>query len=191
VVQGIATLTGVVDSNAIKQAAARAAEHIEGIRSVANALQVQPGAASARKDTQLATAVADSLAWSSLLRGHHIMSRIEHGWVVLEGSVPSAFQRIEAERIVQGLHGVHGITNLLEVSQAVEPDVTIARLRSALQRQTQNEGTLLEIIQLPAGLLLRGQVRSHQERQHIEETARHAGAIVILNQLEIGAPGTT
>jgi BON domain len=53
VVDGIATLTGMVESYPRKQAAERAALRIQGVRAVANDLIVEPGGIDPRSDMDL------------------------------------------------------------------------------------------------------------------------------------------
>jgi osmotically-inducible protein OsmY len=182
--RGVAVLAGVVGSNAVKQAAARSAERIDGIRAVANGLTVRSHPDTLSKDVRLAERVANVLSWTALLGEQHVGVRVEHGWVILDGMVRSSFQRLEAESAVHALSGVLGITNRIRVADPTAPAVAAARIRSALARQ----GFAWDCIQVTAeanAIVLRGLVDTPAERRCAEEIAWNSGVQNVENLLAV------
>src|SRR4051812_16435392 len=64
---GVVTLTGHVPSYAEKYAAERAAKRVQGVRAVANELDVKLPESSRRTDEDIAAAAVNALKWSILV----------------------------------------------------------------------------------------------------------------------------
>src|SRR6266567_95197 len=122
---GIVTLTGEVRSYAEKWNAERAVERVEGVRGVANDIQVR--VVGQRSDTDIAKAAADALAWNSLVPADRVTVRVENGWRTLRGEVDYDYGRRAAERAVRYLDGVRGVSNLISVTPQVEPRTSRTR----------------------------------------------------------------
>lgn len=105
---GIVTLTGHVGSYAEKWNAERAVERVEGVKGIANEIQVR--LAGQHSDTDIARAAADALEWNSLVPSDRITIRVENGWVTLRGEVDYDYERRAAERAVRYLDGVRGVS---------------------------------------------------------------------------------
>lgn len=75
--------------------------------------------------------------------------------IVLEGSVPSAELRDQAERVVLGIRGVTGVDNHLSIPVATAPELP----------------PFLEISTRPAGVTLRGPVASRALRDELVKLA--------------------
>src|ERR1700693_4163272 len=119
---GIVTLSGVVDSQAAKRAAERAAARVPGVKAVSSQLEVDHVGLKRRTDADIAWSAANALAWNALIPSDRIHIEISHGWVTLEGFVDWGFQRIAAEDVVAELAGGEGVTNMIAVWPAVPPD---------------------------------------------------------------------
>jgi osmotically-inducible protein OsmY len=96
---GIVTLTGEARSYAEKWNAERAVERVEGVRGVANDIQVR--IIGQRSDTDIAKAAADALSWNSLVPSDRVVVKVEDGWVTLRGEVDYDYERRAAERAVR------------------------------------------------------------------------------------------
>ena len=88
-------------------------EHVNGVRGIANEIEVHSD--TARSDSDIARQVLQALRRSLLVPTGAITVRVENGWVVLTGEVRRAFQRRAAERAVRNLPGVRGITNQITI----------------------------------------------------------------------------
>src|ERR1700730_17530788 len=100
---GVVTLTGHVPSYAEKYAAERAAKRVEGVRAVANELDVKLPEGSRRTDEDIAAAAVSALKWSILVPSDKIKVTVSKGWITLEGEVNWQFQKAAAERAVRDL----------------------------------------------------------------------------------------
>src|ERR1700730_7611233 len=107
---GIVTLTGWVDSYMKKLAAEAAAHRVHGVKAVANDIEVRLSGSAERPDADLAKAVLDALRWDAAVPTDKIDVTVSHGWVTLNGEVEFGFEKRDAERAVQRLSGVKGVT---------------------------------------------------------------------------------
>jgi osmotically-inducible protein OsmY len=134
---GVVTLSGFVGSYAQKIAAERAAEHVSGIRAVADALEVKLAASHAHSDTELAHRVARALEWNAEVPVETVQACVQNGWVTLDGEVEWQFQREAACCAVRSLTGVTGVENRIRLHpQATSYDVR-QRIRDALRRSAE------------------------------------------------------
>jgi osmotically-inducible protein OsmY len=132
--EGIVTLSGVVDSHAVKRAVERAAARVRGVRAVSSQLEVKPVGPAERSDGDIAWAAANALAWNALVPQERISVSVTHGWIVLEGAVERRFQKMAAEDAVADLAGVAGVTNLIAVHPMVPSQELKVEVETALQR---------------------------------------------------------
>jgi osmotically-inducible protein OsmY len=186
--EGMTTLAGSVPSNAVKQAALRAAERVDGVNTLANAIHVVPRGAQARSDADLAQAVLLALDWDTFVSGLALRARTDHGWVVLTGTVPHVYQRQEAETVVQSLLGVRGVTNLIEVAQPADPAVVAEGIRAALARSAILDPAAIAVEPLGDAVVLHGAVNSLVERELADQAARNSGVAEVRNELAVLAP---
>lgn len=117
---GAVTLGGHVETNHQKHEAVRAAERVEGVRVVADEIEVREPSLHERADDEIAEEIA------------HIRSRVSNnpegvgvqvrdGRVILHGRIESEAHRAAIESEARGLTGVHAVTNLIEVEPAETP----------------------------------------------------------------------
>ncbi len=184
---GVVTLSGEVDSYARKYAAVKATERVTGVRAIAEELTVKLPTSSARNDTELAHAIVETFAWNVVVPDDLITSRVQHGWVTLEGMVEWQYQSIAAERAVRNLIGVRGVTNLLAVKQHVSVTDVKARIESALKRHAVLDSKEISVEALNGCVTLRGKVHSWSEKQQAEFAAWSApGVTTVDDELLIG-----
>lgn len=116
---GVVTLTGTVSTWARRNAAARAAHRVRGVRGVANDIEVRLPGVVGRSDIDVAAAVRAALDEIALLSGAEVMPTVTGGVVTLTGAVADEAQRDAAEACLRDLPLVRGIVNRLRVR---EPD---------------------------------------------------------------------
>jgi osmotically-inducible protein OsmY len=185
---GIVTLSGAVSSFAEKWNAERAVERVDGVRGIANEIEVQ--LAGERTDTDIARAAADALAWNSMVPVDKIMLRVESGWVTLRGEVEHDYQRRAAERAVRYLEGVRGVTNLITVTPKVEPSDIKREIERTFQRQAALDAESISIEVNGAEIELHGQVRSWAERYEAERAAWSApGVATVRDHITVSPTG--
>jgi osmotically-inducible protein OsmY len=183
---GIVTLSGEVTSFAEKWNAERAVERVEGVRGIANEIEVR--LAGERSDTDIAKAAADALDWNSLVPSGAVTVRVENGWVTLRGEVEHDYQRRAAERAVRYLEGVRGVTNLITVTPKVEPTDIKREIQRTFQRQATVDAENVSIEVNGSEVVLRGKVRSWAERYEAERAAWSApGVTSVRNYITVSA----
>ena len=110
---GFVTLTGRVDSPAMKLAAGRAVKRVPGVRSLANDLHVRT--ASERTDTDIARDALHRLR-NNVSIPEGVQAVVSDGFITLDGTVHWSHQRAAAEQAVKYLAGVRGVANAITVT---------------------------------------------------------------------------
>jgi hyperosmotically inducible protein len=115
---GNVTLFGVVDSQKTKEAAGAEAKKVDGVKSVANELQVvAPGKqeAVAENDGAIQSAVSKRLDGNSQLSDAHISVEVKNGIARLTGDVRSQSDRLTALTVTRATQGVRGLVDDLKL----------------------------------------------------------------------------
>jgi osmotically-inducible protein OsmY len=186
---GVVTLTGTVSSWAKRMAAQDAAHRVVGVLDVANDIKVKLPGDLVRTDTEIAQAVRRALEWDALVPHERIQSTVSNGWVTLEGNVDTWTEREDAERAVQNLIGVRGVSDTMTVLSAkpVLPERVREAIEDALERRAEREAKRIKVEVTQAGTVtLTGQVRSSAEKRATLAAARFApGVRSVEDHLEI------
>lgn len=187
VMDGVVTLTGYVPTYAQRWKAERTVERVEGVRGVANELEVH--LASDVSDSDVARAAVDALKWDVTVPSDRIKVKVDKGWVTLTGDVDWDYQRRAAERAVRNLSGVKGITNTI----IVKPTVKAQNVRTLIEETFKREATLdargINVEVSGTEVTLRGSVRSWLERHEAEKAAWTApGVTAVHNHITVESP---
>lgn len=170
---GVATLTGDVDTFSKKWAAERAALRVRGVKGVANEIEVRLPSSDQPNDPEITEAAVRALALDSVVPEDAIKVTVTRGWVTLRGEVPWQYQRYEAERVVRNLRGVRGVTNLVAVRPPTgpSPDELRKKIEDALVRTAETDAENITITTEGSKVILSGTVRSWVERREAERVA--------------------
>jgi osmotically-inducible protein OsmY len=169
---GIVSLSGTVASYAEQYGATHAAERVAGVKAVANESKVELPSMHQRDDADIAQAVLNALKWHVWVPQDNIKVKVEQGWVMLEDTVNSKFQRTSADDAVRYLTGVKGVINLITVKQpAINSSEVKTKIENALRRATELEATRINVEVIGNKVVLRGDVRSWAERSDVERAA--------------------
>ena len=117
---GIVTLKGVVDSDAERLVAERAAARVTGVEAVANELEFLFDATSEHSDEEIARAAASVLDGTPGIPRDQIKVAVSNGRITLKGVVDRRDTRTAAEYALKYLHGIEGIINLIEVQPKIK-----------------------------------------------------------------------
>jgi osmotically-inducible protein OsmY len=186
---GVVTLTGWVDSYLKKLAAEEDAYHVPGVKAVVNDIEVRLPGSAQRSDPDLAKAVLDALKWDAGIPTDKIKVTVDHGWVTLKGEVEYYFQKRDAERAVERLSGVRGVTNLLVVKTQPTPSDLKEQIEKALVRNAETDARRITVEVVGSKVILRGTVSSYAEKKAAEETAWSApGVTEVDNRIIVSLP---
>ena len=114
---GIVTLSGQVDSYAKKLAAENATKKIEGVKALAEDIQIGVLPLYSKTDSEIAEAVYNALKWHAAVQEEKIRIKVENGIVKLEGEVDWEYQRRNAQAAIENLIGVRLVINLITISR--------------------------------------------------------------------------
>ena len=174
---GIVTLSGVVDSQAAKRAAERAAARVLGVKAVSSQLEVDRVSWKGRTDADIAWAAANTLAWNAVIPSDRIHIEVSRGWVTLEGSVDWRFQKMAAQDAVAELAGVEGVINMIAVCPAVPPDEVKREVETALNQSSKALGRRVVVETRGDCVTLWGAVGSQAQRETAEVAAWSAAGV--------------
>lgn len=176
--RGVVTLTGSVDSYAKRLAAEEAAHRVPGVRDVANDVQVRIPGSVGRTDTELAQAVRRALQEDVFVPDEDIRTTVSNGWVTLTGDVQYYRQREDAERAIQRLRGVRGITNMITVRAGeVSPAAIREAIEEALARRAEREAERIKVEVEDGVVTLTGTVHTWSERRAVVGAVAHAPGV--------------
>jgi osmotically-inducible protein OsmY len=168
---GIVTLSGAVDSWAKVRLAEEAARRVEGVLEVTNQLNVVLRSDARRTDTEIAQAVRHALEIDVLVPDRLVRSKVTHGVVTLEGTVPLWNQRHDAECAVERLAGVKAVRNRIEVQPTEHVDIEQARgaVDMAIERHAAREAARVSLSASPhdGTVEVRGIVHTWRERRAV------------------------
>jgi osmotically-inducible protein OsmY len=158
---GVATLSGYVDTYAAKLAAERAARRVYGVKAIANELEVR--LSHERIDPDIARDALDAL------KNHvdvpaGIGVTVREGHITLTGSVEWMFQKLAAERAVKYMRGVRGVFNQISITPRISPKDVQKRITEALHRHADLDARRIQVEAEGGRVVLTGNVRSWREK---------------------------
>ena len=182
---GIITLGGIVDTYAKRMAAERAAQRVKGVKIVACDIEVDT--IRKKTDRELAEVVDSVLHWNSTVNSDNIKILIDDAWIYLDGTVEWEYERIFAQRCLENLVGVRGITNNISIQpNPVDPEEIRNSIVKTFERSATVDSAGVSVFVTDNKVTLTGKVRSWAERKDAERAARLApGVSEVDNQLEV------
>lgn len=172
---GVATLTGRVDSLLAKRRAEAVAEAVRGVRSVIDRLQVEPPRE--RTDREIREHIRNALFYNAATESFELSVAVQDGVVTLTGSVESWAERRLAENVAAAAAGVKAVRNRVEVAHVTQR--SNAEIRADVQKllaaDARVEDALIDVRVEDGIVSLRGTVGSAAERSRAIQDAWVAG----------------
>lgn len=183
---GVVTLGGETEDLAKRLAVIRAASRVHGVRAVADNIFVRLPTEHRRTDADLAQAVVSALMWDTEVPDKTVKARVQDQWVWLVGEADYQYQRTAAEKAVQNITGVKGVTNLVRLRKhAAGPELKTG-IERALARNAVLARHAIDVAVDNGKATLTGAVGTLRERMHAEELARvPLGVTEVENLLEL------
>jgi osmotically-inducible protein OsmY len=192
---GVALVTGVVQTIEARRAAVRDARHTRGVWRVEDRLRVASPVD--RDDSRLKARIIEQLRLDPLIPAADIEVLVEDGRVVLLGSVPDARAGRRAQTLVARVRGVEAVDDRLQPARDRQREKPAGddALRAEVLRELRFNPTLRpDSVQVQAErgvVTLRGTVDRWTQRLEAAREAFQAGAVEVNNLLrvrEAGAP---
>jgi osmotically-inducible protein OsmY len=183
---GIVTLSGIVDTYPKKMAAERVTKNVIGVKAVALDIQVGISPVNRKSDTEIAEACVNALRWDSSVPDDKIKVKVENGTVSMEGTVEWGYQRLAAKNAIVKLTGVKGVNNMIVVKQKPSSIDIKQRIRESFITTAGHEADNIRLEVLGSKVILRGNVKSHYEKEEAENTAwATPGVNEVENKIEV------
>jgi osmotically-inducible protein OsmY len=176
---GAIALGGHVMAIHEKHAAVRAAERVDGVRAVADDIEVREPSSHERADDEIAEEIAHLRGWGAEIPDS-VGVQVRGGRVILHGEVESASQRDAAESAVGGLAGVRVVDNLIKLKAQADPTDVERRVHEAVAQTADHFARSVRVTINDGTAHLEGNVPSSAALQivlHAAETAPGVTAV--------------
>jgi osmotically-inducible protein OsmY len=144
-------------------------------------------------DEQVTNNVKDALIWDIRVDETKIDVNTKDGVVTLKGSVPSHFQKTDAQAIASRIKGVTDVVNRLkvEVPLPVSDEEIVRDIQSALARDALIEETQVGVSANRGIVTLTGTVTAYDDKTEVEDMAwRTRGVVDVVNEVKVISPIT-
>ncbi|MEX2238676.1 MAG: BON domain-containing protein [Dehalococcoidia bacterium] len=182
----VAMLAGHVSSFHEKWAAEEGARRA-GPSAIVNELEVRLLPEDERTDIDIARAAVNTLKWDVGLPSDRIQVSVDHGVVVLDGTVDWAYQVASASQALAHLVGLRALSNRLAVQPRVSADEVERQITAALERAAVIDASHVKVtVSGSTHVMLSGHVRSWPELEEAERAAAAVpGVTAVANHLKI------
>src|ERR1019366_2453904 len=178
---GAVTLTGYVPSYFDKTRAVTAAEHIHGVKAIADEIEVRLHQRNTRDDSDIAESVAHILEWNAALADQDVQAKVSQGHVTLTGKVAWNYQRDEAELTVNRVLSVTSVTNRITVKPRVAASSVEKQITNALARHAALDARQIHVSMSGPKAVLTGHVHSFEEARIAKNAAWSAPGVLAVD----------
>ena len=183
---GVVTLTGHVDTYWQKHAAENAAGRVQGVKAVAEEIEIRLPLHAKRADDEIAAAALSRISWDISIPKDAVKVKVENGFVTLTGQVDWHYQQESAATMIRSLAGVTGVSNLLSVKMRPNATAISDDIMHALHRSWFFDEDNIQVSAEGGKVHLTGTVDSWVDRQTAASTAWAApGTTSVENDIRV------
>jgi osmotically-inducible protein OsmY len=179
--EGAVTLSGHVPTYFDKLRAVTAAQHVHGVKAVADELEVHLHQLHAKDDSDIAASIAQGIEWNAALANQDIRAKVSSGHVILTGAVDWNYQRDEAQRMVTHLLGVTSVSNRITVKPRVVASRVEKQITNALARHAALDARQIHVTMAGTKAVLSGHVHSFDEARIVKDAAWSAPGVSLVD----------
>ena len=183
---GVVTLSGHVDSYWQKHAAEAAAGRVQGVKAIAEEIEVRLPLHFNRSDDEIAAAALSRLAWDVSIPKEAVKVKVEKGMVTLTGKLDWHFQQDSARANIRSLSGVVGVDDQTTLTIRPNTERISDNILHALNRSWFFDDSDIKVTAVGGNVRLTGTVDSWSDRQTAASTAWAApGATSVENDITV------
>jgi osmotically-inducible protein OsmY len=179
--EGIVMLEGVVSSYAEKIAAGNDVFEVPGVKHVENNLEViYPETELRSNDEDISEKISNALKWNSKIESTNINIKTINRFVTLRGTVPTYWEKYEAEKLANHTYGVKGVVNLLKVqlhNKITDRDIE-NDIKRALKRNILIDEDEIRVKSENGNVQLSGSVKNYFEKREAIDIAVYTNGVV-------------
>lgn len=183
------TLTGTVSSHAARLAAESDSMTIPGVSRVVNRLQVKyPNGQQLPSDVELRNNIKTVFIWNPNIDSTNIFVTVNDGFVRLEGSVNTYWQKKKAEEVASDITGVLGVENILVVEplEKIIDEALAKRIIVSLERNPAIDVNQIHVKADAGAVTLMGKVPNWRVYKDVLKLVSHTvGVIDVVNNLQL------
>ena len=187
--EGMVSLSGTVPTYRSRSAAETDALGILGVLGVENFLTVElPSVPPIPSDTSIRSNAESTLEWNAVLDETNVGIAVNNGIVTLTGTVPTHWEKTEAEELVSTLNGVISVKNELAVvpTEHISDEIIAEDVQAALERSVLVDAEKVDVTVVNGQVTLEGTVPSAAARMAADRIAgRTAGVLNVENNLTV------
>jgi len=163
-VNGVVTLTGLVDNYAQKSEATQATERTDGVKAVIENLVVRNNISVRDGDGEIVNHILNAFKWNWMVPEDKVQVMVESGWVTLNGEVNWNYQKEAAEKSVEVLSGITGLTNNITIKAAIKDEIEKEGIETAMQNNWAIRDRNIKVNFSGTAVTLKGTVNSQYEK---------------------------
>jgi osmotically-inducible protein OsmY len=184
---GVVTLSGSVPTYAERTFAEEATKRISGVHAFTDEITVNLPGMHIRNDRDIAGAVLDALKWDVTVDDASIKTKVDNGWVTIEGQAEWQYQINGVTRAIQFITGVRGVTNNLTIKPQIVAGDILSELERTFKRSAEIDADRIKIEVYDSNVTLRGTVSSWGEYDDATDAAYSlAGVTGVHNLITVG-----